>query len=205
MKIQVTLNLGKKSNAELLVDADNYIACITGDPLFPAGEFTPLLTPLKTAVTNLRNALSAPLSDSKTDQVRITRDVVERMVMKLASRVVDLANDPTQLDASRINIVHSAGMSVKMRVNPKRRVFTVKQGRLSGSVLLYAGGGVNAHEWQYTTDLELFTNRIAAPTTTTSKLEITNLTKGVEYAFFHKPIINTELTEWEGPVFLLVV
>jgi hypothetical protein len=61
-----------------------------------------------------------------------------------------------------------------------------------------------AHEWQHTTDVTNFTNRIAADSTLTAHTDVSGLTVGTKYAFFHKQIISTGNTDWEGPVFLIV-
>ena len=204
MRIHIVLALKKRTNAELVVDADHYAASIAGDPIFPAAEFTAQLTALKTAVTNMRTAMNVPTSDTKTEGIRITRDVVERLIIKLANRVEDIANDPTTPDANRLNIVLSAGMTSKEHAKPQKRTFTATQGEISGGVVLLAQGGAKAHEWQYTTDTLNFNNRVASETTTTGKTEIFNLQRGVEYGFFHKSIISGEKTDWEGPVLFLM-
>jgi len=204
MKVQVVLNLGSSSNAEVLVAADHYTTDMTGNTHFSAADITAQVTATKTAVTNLRAAINAVTSDTKTDDIRIARDVLDRNLTKLASKVEDVANDPSTSDGSRVDIVHSAGMSVKNQVHPQKHQFTADNGDVSGTVDLTAQGGANANEWQYTTDLINFTGKIAAPTTTKATTEIANLKKGTEYAFFHKAIISGVKTDWEGPVFLIV-
>lgn len=82
--------------------------------------------------------------------------------------------------------------------------FKVKNGNISGTVLLTAKEKVNAHEWQYTTDVVNLKERVAAHTTTTSTTEITNLEEATKYAFFHKAILPGTIMDWEGPLFLVI-
>jgi len=85
----------------------------------------------------------------------------------------------------------------------QKNQFKVKNGNISGTVLHTAKGNVNAHEWQYTTDIVNFKNRVAADTTTTSTTEIKNLEEATKYAFFHKAIQPGTITDWEGSIFLV--
>src|SRR5258707_12336304 len=190
MKAKIVLNLGSTSNAQVLVTATHITTNMTGNALFAAADIVAQVTATGTAITNLRTAMSAPLSDTKTDNVRVAREVLDRNLTILAAKVEAVANSPTLVDSQRVGIVHSAGMDVKTQGVPKRRVFAVSNGDLDGSVHLTATGRVNAHEWQYTSDLANFTNRMVAPTTTSSIIDIDGLKSGTKYAFFHKPIVR---------------
>ena len=205
MKVSVALNLSGTNNAQVLVDADHYTTSMTGNAKFAAADVVAQVTATKTAATNLRTAVNAPISDNKTDNIKINRDILDRNLSKLASKVEDIANDPATPDANRVDIVHSAGMTLRSKTLPSKRHFTAVNGEVSGSVVLTAAGGASAHEWQYTADIANLGNRQSADTTTTAKTEITDLKRAVEYAFFHKPIIAGEKTDWEGPLFLIVV
>lgn len=204
MKVQVVLYLKDRNNAEVLIDGDHYTTAMTNNPLFAAADIVAQVTATKTAITNLRAAINAPTSDTKTGNIKIARDVVDRNLAKLGNKVEDVANDPSVADANRENIVHSAGMSTKTAVHPQKRSFTVTNGDISGTVYLTAQGGARAHEWQYTADVKEFKDRIAADTTTKGSTEITGLKKGTEYAFFHKAIVPDTKTDWEGPLLLIV-
>ena len=204
MKVNIVLNLGSTSNAQVLVDAAHYTTNMTGNALFTAADIVAQVTATVTATTNLRNALNAATSDVKTDNINVARETLDRNLMILAGKVEAVANSPTLLDDQRLGIVHSAGMEVKTQTQPKKRVFAVNSGITEGSVHLTAAGGVNAHEWQYTSDVVNFTGRVSAPTTTVSSTEIDGLRSGSKYAFFHKPIVSGISTDWEGPLFLMV-
>ena len=204
MKIKVALKLASCSNSQVLVNGDHYVTCMTGNAHFAAVSIVDHVAICKTDVINLRAAINAPMSDTKTDKIRIARDAVDRDFTILGTKVEEVANDSSLPDSKRLEIVHSAGMEAKDQVHPAKHVFMVVNSNVSGTVHLCAPGGANAHEWQYTTDVINFTGRIAATSTTAATTDIPNLKKGNEYAFFHKPIITKTETEWEGPVILLV-
>ena len=44
MKIQIVLGLGKCSNAEILIDGENYITCMIDNPNFTSVTITEALT-----------------------------------------------------------------------------------------------------------------------------------------------------------------
>jgi len=204
MNIQVVLNLSKLSNAQVLVDADHYATSIVGNPYFTSEAMADDIKKLQASIVAFRNELNAPLSETKKDKVLNARDVLDRTLKMVKADVEIRANAPDLSDAERVTIVHSAGMTVKTQIHPQSRVFSVKAGDISGSVLLYAQGGAVAHEWQYTNDIVNFSNRIPLPTTTTAKTEIDGLSPKTEYAFFHKPVVAGEKTEWENPILFMV-
>ena len=205
MKIQVVLSLGSCSNAQVLIEGDRYMTSMTGNAYFTPPAIVEVITACKTAITNLRAAINAAPSNSKTDNIRIARDVLDRSLTMLRGKVEDVANAPSVPDTKRIEIVHSAGMDVKDQVHVQRRRFTVSNTEVSGTVHLTAQGGAKAHEWQYTPDIINFEGRIAVPTTTTGITDIANLKKGTEYAFFHKAIVANGNIGWEGPIICMAV
>jgi hypothetical protein len=204
MKIQIVLNLSSTSHAQVITDALRYTTCMTGNAYFTATDVVAQVNATIAATTAMQNVLSSPKSDTKKDNVLIARDVLDRDLIKLANKVEDIANDPNISDLTRLDVAHSAGMIVKGQKNPGRRQFRAVNSKISGTVIVTARGGAKAHEWQYTTDIVSYTGRIAVDSTTPAKTEIPNLTEATRYAFFHKPIISNTITEWEGPIILLV-
>ncbi len=205
MKAKIVLNLGSTSNAQVLVSATHITTNMTGNALFAAADIVAQVTATVTATTNLRAAMSVPISDVKTDNIRVAREVLDRNLTILAAKVEAVANSPTLFDSQRVGIIHSAGMEVKNQVSPKKRVFSVTHSDVEGSVHLTAEGGVSSHEWQYTSDVVNFTGRVAASSTTTSTTDIDGLKSGSKYAFFHKPIQAGSITDWEGPLYVTVI
>ena len=106
MKIEIVLDLNKRSNAEVVVDGDHYITSMTGKKAFDTPEVTAQITTTTNDVAGLRSAMRAPTSDVKTENIRISRDTVDRSLRKLANRVEDIANDPSLPDVARIDIAH---------------------------------------------------------------------------------------------------
>jgi hypothetical protein len=202
MKIEIVLESNNLTNAEIVVDGDNYITNMTGKDVFDTPEVTAQLTATTNAVAGLRSAMRAPSSDDKTDNIRMARDIVDRNLKKLANRVEDIANDPSVPDAARIDIAHQAGMKVKTRAPRQKNQFKAVNGNISGSVILTAASGANAHLWEYTTDIEKFTGRILAKKSTSGTVVLTGFTPLTKCAFFHQPIIGDDDTEWEGPIIL---
>lgn len=205
MKVKTSLNLATTNNAQILIDADQYTNNMTDNPKFAEPYVVAQVVSTKSAAGGLKTALNSPTADNKSDMIKIQREILDRNLSKLANMVEDIANDPSTPDANRFDIIHSAGMTVRNRSIPPRRQFSVSNGELTCSVSLTAAGGAKAHEWQYTTDVASFSNRISADSTTTAKTTIFGLKKATEYAFFHKAIYSGEKTDWEGPLFLIVV
>jgi len=205
MKTKIALGLRSISNSQVLVSATHMTTNMTGNPLFAAADIVTQVTATGTGITNLRAAMTAPISDAKTDNIRAAREVLDRNLNILAAKVEAVANSPTLVDSQRAGIIHSAGMKMKNQAIPKKRVFSVTRGIVEGSVHLTATGGAKAHEWQYTSDVANFTSRVAAMTTTTSSTDINSLKSGSKYAFFHKPIQSGINMDWEGPLYLMVI
>ena len=205
MKTKIVMNLGSTSNAQVLVDDAHYTTNMTGNALFAAADIAAQVTATVSATTNLRAVMSAPISESKRDNISAAREVLDRNLTILAAKVEAVANSPTLVDSQRLGIVHSAGMEVKDQAIQKKRVFTVTHGPVEGSVHLTAAGGVSAHEWQYSSDVVNFSGRVAASTTTTSSTDINGLKSGNKYAFFHKPIEAGVSNDWEGPLYVTVI
>jgi hypothetical protein len=205
MKVIVVLGLGGTSHAQLVIDADHYIQNMTGNTLFTAPDVVAQVTLTASSLGDYRAALNAPTSSTKTDTINATREVLERNLTILGNKVESLANDPSMVDDKRIGVVHSAGMNVKGQGATQKRVFSVKNAAVAGTVHLTAEGGAKAHEWQYSVDVQNFTGKIAANTTTTASTDIGGLKSGSRYAFFHKAIMAGMATDWEGPLFVNVL
>jgi len=204
MIIQISLDLANFNNAQILIEVDHIISNMTGNARFAAADIVAQVAVVKISSVNLRTIVSGPTTDTKTSDIKIARDILNRSLKKLANKVQDLANDPSIIDNNREMIVNSAGMTIKSQGRPQKRQFTVKNSDISGTVVLTAEGGVNAHEWQYTRDIVNYKERIALSSTTIARTEIQNLIKGTEYAFFHKAIKRGTSTDWEDAKLLVV-
>jgi hypothetical protein len=205
MKVQIALKQKKQSNLTAMYKAEHYISNITGNPLFQATDVVEHLARVVTANTNLHTEITAAISDNKTNKINAAREALDREVTNLKNKVEGIANKPETLDSERLVVVHSAGMSDKAQASHTARIFKALNGVVSGTVILLARGGARANEWQYTTDTQNFTGRIALKTTTKAMLEVPNLPINTPVAFFHKATIANVDTDWEGPVIITVL
>lgn len=210
MKVKVNLGLYEKSDAQVIIEGKQIALKMEGNTNFnQAGNpITPALSVLTAAINELETALAAAqdTGTAPTQVLRQKRHVVDTLLTKLGHYVEDTANDAALTDDKREGVVVSAGMAVKVRSSRKKQHFEAKNTDLSGTVRLAAEGvDRGAHEWQYTTDVINFTNRISVDSTTTAHINIFGLVSGTKYAFFHKVITAGEKNDWEGPVFLMVV
>lgn len=205
MYIRVSLGLKKKSNAEILIAAVYYTNCMTDNSVFAAADIVKQVEATVAARKDLEDVMLLPISETKADQVRTSRMMLDRNLNSLAAKVTIVANDPAIGDDQRITIVHLAGMEVR-RARPRRKqVFSVRHGILPGTIDLTAKSGPVAHEWQYSKYMEDDGNRKVAPTTTTARTTISGLESFVRYAFYHRAVLakGTD-TDWEGPLQIVV-
>jgi hypothetical protein len=139
------------------------------------------------------------------DEIRSARNSLNEELRYLAAMIEKVANDPKVADIDRLSIIHAAGMVAIEYTHPLAKVFTAVCGVLAGSVILKAPGSILSHQWEYTTDITGYTNRIELKTTSVATLEVNNLPVKTEIAFFHKPNIVGKDTDWEGPVTIMVI
>ena len=210
MKVKLSLGLNDKSDAQAIVFAKQVVLKMTGNPNFNqvGNLINPPLEVVTTAANDTETALAAAqhAGSSATKILRQKRLVLDTYLTKLGHYVEDTANDPAITDDKREGIVVSAGMLVRNHSTPQKHHFEAKNTKLSGTVRLVAEGiDRGAHQWEYTDDIVSFTNRKAAEPTTTAHTDIHDLKSGTKYAFFHKEIIVSSVSDWEGPVFLMVV
>jgi hypothetical protein len=108
--------------------------------------------------------------------------------------------DPTNGPA----IVASAGMSLKDARGPSKADFAVKQGRTSGSVVLFAGAVARkaSYDWQYSTDEETWTS---AETTFRAKTMLVGLAAGTRYFFRFRARTLEGLGDWSRVIAVIVL
>ncbi len=203
MRIKIVLRLDRTSNLKIVENGNHYVTCMTDNPYFLAADMVSQVSKTDVATTNLFNAINAPYSEMKQDNIILARKKLDSTLNSLALKVAIIANEADIDDLQRIAIVKSAGMKIKKQYIPNKQTFKAKNNKASGSVHLTAKGCVNSHEWRYTRDLVHFTNLITVDTTTKAKTDINGLVPGVKYAFFHRAVIAGEVTAWEGPIFLM--
>ncbi len=212
MKVQIVLSVALSNDAQLCIDSDDYTNAISAasNPNFAApavsstiaAMFISQVAAAKAATVALRAAIAAQPSITRNDTIRTARAALESQLTILANLVENVANAPSVLDINREGIVHSAMMKVKAKPNRGKKKFEAMHTELSGSIRLVAEGSANAHLWEYTEDIEKYTNRISTEPTTVANTIISGLVRGTEYALFHKAITPNGPNVWEGPVFI---
>jgi len=204
MKTEVALGVSKKSDLVLLQDATHYNNSMNENTNFLAEDTVARVELSIVNTGKFRIALDAPISENRIPNIKVWRAVVEGDVTALGGLVEIAANVPGLSVEESIAIVHSAGMDERKKGSKGPQSFTVKKGMLQHSAFLTARGDAVAHAWYCTKDLVNFTNRIYPDGDTLAHITIPNLEKGVDYAFFHRPIRAKEVTVWEGPIFLTI-
>lgn len=205
MTVKVNLGLSKLSLEKLVFESLDYCNSMSASAYYAAAHIVSFIVVVRTSITNLSNAMNAPTSDTKTDDIKAARVVLEKNVTKLGTIVENTANDPAVEDIYRVAIVHASGMRVKGQAHPQKHSFNVKNTDVSGKVMMYAEGGVNAHEWEYASDLNNLNNRTHLRATTAGHNELDSLIPGNEYAFYHAPVTPDGPHDFEGPIYLRVI
>ena len=162
----------------------------------------PPLAILKTAITAADTAQTATLTRAAgTVQARDVK--VQDLVTLLHSAkgyVEDLANvDPAQA----LTVIHAAGMAVKRVPVRTKQDLTVKQGALSGSMILVAkaAGRRVSYDWQYSLDQKVWTGLVG---TLQAHTTATNLAVGVMHHFRARAISKAGPGEWTQVVSMIV-
>jgi hypothetical protein len=205
MKIVISLGLHDKNDAEILADSGLYTASMGASDNFSDAASTAQITQTVTATGKLRTAMDAPNSDSKKANVQFYRVGLDFELEKLKNIVSTKSNDPNVNDEKRIEIAASSGMKYTIYAGRNKQSFMVLYGKLSGSVLVIMPGGAKSYMVVYTKDLETYKDRSDPVSSTVSRIVIENLEKDTKYAFFYKPIIVGEKSDWIGPITKTVV
>jgi len=205
MFVKVKLGLGETSNSNAVVKGNYWVGKMTGNALFLAALIVAQIIKVKNATIALVNALSAPKSETKTNDIEKAREIWDSEVKILAGMVEGVANDTSVADADRIGIVLSAGMQVMEFAGRQDQYFHAVAGPLSGTATVYAKGGAPANMWTYTYDVENFTNRVEIQGSTAAHYLFTGLMVDKKCAFFHKDITPDGLSNWEGPDIITIL
>ncbi len=119
------------------------------------------------------------------------------------SYVQSLADNAAD-EVTAIAIIEASGFSVKVRGVIVRPPLSVKNGSVSGTMLLTARGGGprTSHEWQSSPNAVTWTNH---PSTIKAKTEISGFIKLSTVYFRHRVIRSTGPDPWSQPVNIIVV
>ena len=187
--------------AALIAVAKAIVQGLTGNPSFPQPD--PSLPVLSTAIADLEAAELAVQTRAKgavatRDQKRAALIVLLRREKLYVQKIAD--SDYEKAPA----LIQSAGMGVaKSKVHGKR-VFAVKQGRLSGTVSVATAfaGPRSAYEWEFSSDGGKTWQ--AGPPTTRTKTTLLGLQPGTTYAFRSRSVTKVGPSDWTQPLTLVV-
>ncbi|MBI4930562.1 MAG: hypothetical protein HY841_07360 [Bacteroidetes bacterium] len=205
MKAKVKLGLSRMSVPEMVEFALHVVSRMTGNAFFPSPS--PSLGNLYNAAIALQNAFDQAQGSgpAQTAVMHQKREVMETELTAEGHYVEDVANDPANSVTGPEAIILSAGMDVKDVTPRQKRVFTVSNGNLPGTVELVAERAVRgSHEWQYTQDLSDPNSWIDAESTTQASVTVSGLESGKRYWFRHRAILPDGPTDYDGPVDIIV-
>jgi hypothetical protein len=186
----------------LITLARGIVEATSKSPHFPSP--IPPLAVVRAAIDDLEKAeivVATRLKGSKEtrDEKRL---VVTQMLDQLRAYVQGVADGDL---AEAASIIESAGMRVKKRRGPAPRVFTVKQGRARGCVLLIAPQAANraSYEWAYS--LDGGKTWIVLPITVEANTQVEGLPLGATVLFRYRTATKDGVSDWSAPISFIVV
>jgi hypothetical protein len=185
----------------LVARARFFVSCVRKSSWFPAPD--PPLTTVDAAIEALHQTQAATLSRlagtvAKRDKKR--RDLV--VLLQRLQAYVQKIGDAN--DAHAVEIIESAGMSVKKPPGGRGRVFTAKQWRESGSaeVLVPRGAKYDTYEWQMSTDGTATWNDL--PPSQQASTVVRGLMPDTTVFFRYRVVMKMGPGDWSHPVSLRV-
>ncbi|MBP7498002.1 MAG: hypothetical protein KA792_10100 [Bacteroidales bacterium] len=130
-------------------------------------------------------------------------DLVLDNVHNLQNYVQSLADNAAEYDDA-LNIIARSGFDVKGRGVREKPDFYVKNGEVSGEILLYSKAAASraSYEWRMSADQQIWTD---LPDTIQSKTKVSGLTPGQLYYFKKRAITKAGPRSWSQIVAIYVV
>jgi hypothetical protein len=169
------------------------------NPLF--ADAAPFLAKMSSDVDALDAAEQATHDGPKgTVSGRNDKLLVVKADMRQLKAIVQSAADANPAEAK--TIIESAGMNVVKRVVNVKADITAKNGKIPGTVNLYARAvkGRASYQWQVSTDQHTWTD---LPPTIHAKTTVTGLTPATVYAFRFRSLTAAGLSEWSTVVTII--
>lgn len=195
----VVLRLGTLSIPEVISKTRFIVSSMTGNPYFAVP--TPSLLAINAALHALENAADEAEGGGKeeTALMHARRHELERLLTDEAHYVQRKANEDPEIGDV---IIYSAGMEVKRSRGGSPRRLSAFNTETEGRVRVRtASEGRASYEWQYSTDLENWTD---AGSTLQAATVIEGLTPGTRYYFRVRVLTKDGLSLWQDPVHLIV-
>jgi hypothetical protein len=177
------------------------IAAMTGNASFPAPE--PTLASITSALNDLETAEAAALARTKgAATARNQKRTALVALLELLKAYVQKQADVNLATAA--TVIQSAAMVVRKVPVRTKRVFTAKQGTVSGSVTLITASAARraSYEWQYSSDGGK--TWLLMPASLQAKTSITGLQSGSTYSFRYCAVVKAGAEDWSQPISFLV-
>ena len=185
----------------LISVAKAIIAAMTGNASFPAPE--PTLAAVGQALNELEAAEAAALARAKgaataRNQKRTALVAVLELLKAYVQKMADLNFE------TAATVIQSAAMVVRKVPVRTKRVFTAKQGTVSGSVTLITASAARraSYDWEYSSDGGVTWQLL--PSTLQAKTSLTGLKAGSSYSFRYRAIVKAGAQDWSPPISFLV-
>jgi hypothetical protein len=185
----------------LISVAKAIIAAMTNNVSFPTPE--PPLATVSSALNDLENAEAAALARTKgAATARNQKQAALKALLEQLKGYVQKVADANLETAAAV--IQSAAMVVRKTPVRAKRVFTVKQGTVSGSVTLISASAARraSYEWEYSSDGGKTWQLL--PATLQAKTSTTGLAAGSTYSFRYRAVTKTGAADWSQPISLLV-
>jgi lysylphosphatidylglycerol synthetase-like protein (DUF2156 family) len=185
----------------LISVAKAIIAAMAGNASFPSPE--PPLAVISVALNDLETAEAAALARTKgAATARNQKRAALVALLELLKAYVQKTADVNLATAA--TVIQSAAMVVRKVPVRTKRVFTAKQGTVSGSVTLVTASAARraSYEWQYSSDGGKTWQLM--PATLQAKTVITGLQSGSTYMFRYRAVVKAGAEDWSQPLSFLV-
>ena len=187
---------------QLVTYVQGILNALTGNPTFPTPN--PPLATIASAVSDLQTAETAASTRAKgTIATRNEKRAALVSLLDMLGAYVQSVADATPENAP--SIIESAGLAVRKTPVRVPRVFSVKQGTVSGEVKIVASsaGPRASYEWEYS--LDGGTTWLAIPPTIQAKTSVAGLKPGSSVMFKYRSVTKTGASDWSQPITMPLV
>jgi hypothetical protein len=185
----------------LIAYAQNILKRMTGNPSFPPP--VPQIAAVTSAINDLEVAEAGAISRIKgAAAVRNDKRRVLVAALEQLRAYIQGVADADQTNGA--SIIQSAGVAVRKTTTRKPRVFSAKQGPVSGTALVQASVAARraSYEWQCSTDGGKTWTLL--PPTMQSKTSVRGLTPGSTVQFKYRAVTKTGAEDWSQAVSLVI-
>jgi hypothetical protein len=177
--------------------ARGIVAAMTDNPAFPSPD--PSLAIVTAAIDGLDNAQVARLAGTRgTVAARNQkRQALDEVLAQLKAYVQTVADADSE---TAVSVIESAGMRVARYQPARKKLFSVRDGSVSGSVVLTAQRAARqaAYHWQYSLDGGTTWQEITI--TLTAKTSMSGLTPGSRVLFRYRAVTRRGMGDFCQPI-----